>query len=247
MSTSTHAFTAFAVEQIPTIGVGDDLAATITRALADQDTPLCDGDIVVVASKVISITEGRHVALADVTPGPRALELAAATGKPAALVQLILDTSSEHFLATDRGPIIALHHLGLQLTSAGIDRAGIDGAWLLPADPDASARALRNALTRSTGSRVAVVIADSDGRADRRGSTVISIGAAGIAPLRVTEHTGPDGSTKRQEETLLDLVTGAAGLILGQRGRGVPVVVLRGITYEPSDDGVRSILHQAPR
>lgn len=79
---------------------------------------------------------------------------------------------------------------------------------------------------------VAVVIADSDGRADRKGATVISIGAAGIAPLRVTEHNEPGGRTKRQEETLTDLVAAAAGLILGQRGRGAPVAVVRGITYQ---------------
>ncbi|GHH21528.1 coenzyme F420-0:L-glutamate ligase [Streptomyces rubradiris] len=114
----------------------------------------------------------------------------------------------------DRQPIIARHTLGYQLTSAGIDRAGTEGAWLLPADPDASARSLRDALNTYSGPTVAVVIADSDGRADRRGATVVSIGAAGVAPLRVTEHGG-----KRQEETFTDLIAAAAGIILGQRGR----------------------------
>ncbi|MBK3589667.1 hypothetical protein JHN49_40890, partial [Streptomyces sp. MBT57] len=70
----------------------------------------------------------------------------------------------------------------------------------------------------------------------------ISIGAAGVAPLRITEHDG-----KRQEETLTDMITGAAAIILGQRGRGAPVVVLRGIAYEPSDAGVATMLHRAPR
>jgi hypothetical protein len=101
---------------------------------------------------------------------------------------LILDNSTEHFLGTERSPIIARHTLGYQLTSAGIDRAGTEGAWLLPVDPDASARALHDALTIHTGAEIAVVIADSDGRADRRGATVISIGATGIAALRTTEH-----------------------------------------------------------
>lgn len=85
------------------------------------------------------------------------------------------------------------------------------------------------------------MIADSDGRADRRGATVISIGAAGVAPLRVTEHDG-----KEQEETFTDLITAAAGIILGQRGRGAPVAVLRGIAYPPSDEGVASMLHHRP-
>ncbi|SEG94866.1 coenzyme F420-0:L-glutamate ligase / coenzyme F420-1:gamma-L-glutamate ligase [Actinacidiphila yanglinensis] len=244
---NTSALSAFAAEPFPTIRPGDDLAATITTTLTGQGSALCDGDIVVIASKVVSIAEGRYRDLATVTPGPQARELAALTGKPAEIVQLILDESSDHFLATDRGPIIARHHLGYQLTSAGIDRAGPDGAWLLPEDPDASARRLRDALTTSSGAKVAVVIADSDGRADRRGATVISIGAAGIASLRVTEHTEPGGRTKHQEETLTDLVAAAAGLILGQRGRGAPVAVLRGITYQPSDEGVAAILHHAPK
>ncbi|GAQ54832.1 coenzyme F420-0:L-glutamate ligase [Streptomyces acidiscabies] len=236
--TTTSGFTAFALEPFPELQLGDDLADTITTVLTDTGTALEDGDIVVVASKVVSISEKRYVALADVTPGPEALELSACTGKPAPIVQLILDHSTSHFLATERGPIIAQHTLGYQLTSAGIDRAGTDGAWLLPADPDASARTLRDTLTAKTGAQVAVVIADSDGRADRRGATVLSIGAAGIAPLRVTEHGG-----KRQEETFTDLIAAAAGIILGQRGRGAPVAVLRGVTYTPSDDGVATMLH----
>ncbi|URN13114.1 coenzyme F420-0:L-glutamate ligase [Streptomyces radiopugnans] len=92
-----------------------------------------------------------------------------------------------------------------------------------------------------SGATVAVVIADSDGRADRRGATVISIGAAGVAPLRVTERGG-----KRQEETFTDLIAAAAGIILGQRGRGAPVAVLRGIAYDPSDEGVATMLHHRP-
>ncbi|MFE3901113.1 coenzyme F420-0:L-glutamate ligase [Streptomyces sp. NPDC059153] len=239
---STSGFSAFALEPFPTVQPGDDLAAVITDVLTNTSTVLRDGDVVVVASKVVSIAEQRYVDLATITPSPQAEELSARTGKPASVVQLILDNSTEHFLATERGPIIAQHTLGYQLTSAGIDRAGADGAWLLPVDPDASARALRDALITSTGADVAVVIADSDGRADRRGATCISIGAAGVAPLRITEH-----GDKRQEETLTDMIAAAAGIILGQRGRGAPVAVLRGIAIEHNDAGVATMLHHAPR
>ncbi|MFI0937300.1 coenzyme F420-0:L-glutamate ligase [Streptomyces sp. NPDC021020] len=237
----TSAFSAFALEPFPEVQPGDDLATAITDVLTRTGTALQDGDIVVVASKAVSIAEKRYVDLADISPSPEAAELSAQTGKPAAIVQLILDNSTQHFLATPKGPIIARHHLGYQLTSAGIDRAGADGAWLLPADPDASARNLRDALTTATGANVAVVVADSDGRADRRGATCISIGAAGLAPLRTTEHDG-----KQQEETLTDMIAAAAGIILGQRGRGVPVAILRGISYTPSDEGVTAMLHHAP-
>lgn len=237
----TSGFSAFALEPFPELQPGDDLAGTITGVLTRTGTELQDGDVVVVASKVVSIAEKRYVDLASVTPGSEALELSAKTGKPAEIVQLILDSSDSYFLATEKGPIIARHTLGYQLTSAGIDRAGTEGAWLLPVDPDASARALRDALITYTGATVAVVIADSDGRADRRGATVISIGAAGLKPLRTSEHGG-----KKQEETFTDLIAAAAGIILGQRGRGAPVAVLRSISYVPSDEGVASMLHHRP-
>ncbi|MFF0494294.1 coenzyme F420-0:L-glutamate ligase [Nocardia sp. NPDC004068] len=237
----TSRFTGFALEPFPEIQPGDNLADSIIDVLAATGTDLIDGDIVVVASKAVSIAEHRYIELATITPTPRAEELAAATGKPAPLVQLILDNSIDYFLATDRGPIIATHTLGYQLTSAGIDRAGTTGAWLLPADPDTSARTLRDALTTATGATIAVIIADSDGRADRRGATVISLGAAGITPLRVTEHHG-----KRQEETFTDLIAAAAGIILGQRGRGAPIAILRGIAYTATDEGIAAILRHKP-
>jgi len=242
MTTPTSSFSAFALEPFPELQPGDDLAGAIVHVLTRTGTALQTGDIVVVASKVVSIAEKCYVDLAGISPSPEAVELSAKTGKPAEIVQLILDNSTEHFLATPKGPILARHTLGYQLTSAGIDRAGTEGAWLLPADPDASARALRDALIAFTGTDVAVVVADSDGRADRRGATCISIGAAGVPPLRITEHDG-----KRQEETLTDMIAAAAGIILGQRGRGVPVAVLRGIGYAPfSDEGVTAMLHHAP-
>lgn len=239
--TATSAFCVFGLEPFPTINEGDDLPEAITTVLGEQGQRLLDGDIIVVASKVVSIAEKRYVDLATVTPSPQAWEISEQTGKPAAIVQLILEESTERFLATPTGPIIARHKRGYHLTSAGVDRAGATGAWLLPANPDASARRLHDALTTATGADLAVVIADSDGRADRLGATMISLGAAGIAPLRVTEHTEPHGEVKRQEGTLTDLLA-AAGIVLGQRGRDVPVVIIRGVAYQTSDDGVASML-----
>ncbi|MFI6689369.1 coenzyme F420-0:L-glutamate ligase [Streptomyces sp. NPDC050485] len=236
---TTSAFSVHSIEPFPEIKEGAPLADTIIRTLSEQNTQLQPGDILVIASKVVSISESQHVDLATVTPSSEAVDLSAKTGKPAELVQLILDESTSHFLTTDRGPIIARHRLGHQLTSAGVDRAEPGGAWLLPADPDASARRLRDELTATAGVPVAVVIADSDGRPDRRGATVIAIGSAGISPLRITE--APNG--KRQEETFTDMVAATAGIVLGQRGRGVPVAIVRGVTYGSSDDGVGSILH----
>ncbi|MGW1071498.1 coenzyme F420-0:L-glutamate ligase [Streptomyces sp. NPDC002537] len=241
--TPTSSFQVFALEPFPEVKEGTSITCAITDTLTGQGQALEPGDIVVIASKPVSVAEHRYVSLDTVTPSEEALELSARTGKPAEVVQLILDESTTHFLATDHGPIIARHRLGYQLTSAGVDRAEDGGAWLLPADPDASARRLRDELADATGTKVAVVIADSDGRADRRGATVIAIGAAGIAPLRVTEAPG---SGRRQEETLADMIAGAAGVVLGQRGRGAPVVIVRGVTYVTNDEGVASMLHHRP-
>lgn len=131
------------------------------------------------ASEVVFIADESVRRPRRCRPRPPGARPVRADGKPAEIVQLVLNESTEHFVAGERGPIIARHHLGHQLTSAGVDRAGTGGAWLLPEDPGASARALRDTLTRrSGGTRVAVVIADSDGRADRRGAAVVSIGAA---------------------------------------------------------------------
>jgi coenzyme F420-0:L-glutamate ligase / coenzyme F420-1:gamma-L-glutamate ligase len=236
---ATSGFEAFSIEPFPHVQPGDKLVDLILTALGD--TRLQDGDIIVVASKVVSIEEDRSVTLATVTPSPEAVRLNEQTGKDPRVAELILRESASWRLATAHGPIISIHRLGYELTSAGVDKDTSDTAYLLPEDPDASARRLRDELTARTGTRLAVIIADSDGRADRKGSIVLAIGAAGIAPLRLTPKPG---TTKQQDETLTDMITGAAGIILGQRGRNAPVVILRGITYQHSDAGIGSILHK---
>lgn len=241
---NTHKYSVFALEPFPEILSGDSLAKLISEA-ALKDV-LRDGDIIVVASKVVSIEEDRRIDLRTVTPSPNALDLAKQTGKDARLLQLILDESKSYRLVTPRGPIIAYHRLGYELTSAGVDRHQTDSAYMLPLDPDASARRLKEELKVLTKTDVAVVICDSDGRPDRGGATVIAIGASGISPLRTTQVES-GGKIKHQEETIVDMIAAAAGVVIGQRGRGAPVAVIRGINYDRSDTGVRSILHFASR
>ena len=240
----TDSFSMTGLPGFPTIAAGDRLAPPILAGVAASSLgALRGGDVIAVASKIVSIEEDRRVDLTTITPGPEALALSATTGKDPRGVELILRESTSHFLAGPRGPIIARHRLGLQLTSAGVDRDGADGVILLPEDPDASAARLLAELRQASGvDRLGLVIADSDGRPDRGGSTVIAIGSAGIAPLRRTT-VGEGGREKVQEETLVDLIAGAAGIILGQRGRGMPVAVLRGLAWEASDAGMGTILH----
>lgn len=172
---------------LPEVRPGDDLAALILAALGEQ--PLRDGQIVAIAHKVVSKSEGALVALADVNVSERARELAADAGvygeKDPRAVQVVLDQSVE-ILRAQRGVLICRTHHGFVCANAGVDAsnaADSDTLVLLPRDPDASARALRARLRELTGASVAVLISDSFGRAWRHGQLDVAIGLAGVQPL----------------------------------------------------------------
>ncbi len=154
----------------PLVAPGDDLVGAILRTLAGQEIALEDGDILVLAQKIVSKAEGRYVDLATVTPSARAWDLAAETGKDARLVETILSEATE-VLRCRPNLIIVRHRLGLVLANAGIDRSNLpdfaDGehVLLLPQDPDASAARIRDGVKAATGAEVAVMIIDSLGRA----------------------------------------------------------------------------------
>ncbi len=194
---------------LPEIRRGDDLATLISEA---ADGRLRDGQIVVVAHKIVSKAEGSTVALADVAPGPRARDLAAAQGKDARAVQVVLDQSAE-IVRAQRDVLICRTHHGFVCANAGVDASnapGVGGSGapgepvsstsgepsrgalgegmaetlvVLPRDPDASARALRARLRELTGASVAVLITDSFGRAWRHGQCDVTLGCAGMTPL----------------------------------------------------------------
>jgi coenzyme F420-0:L-glutamate ligase/coenzyme F420-1:gamma-L-glutamate ligase len=181
-----------ALSALPEVRAGDDLAVLIVNALDEErERPvrtLHDGQIVVIAHKVVSKAEGAVVVLADVTPGERARELAAEQGKDARAVQVVLDQSAE-ILRAANGVLISRTHHGFVCANAGVDASNAareDGAEtlvMLPRDPDASARALRKRLRELTGAHPAVLITDSFGRAWRHGQCDVAIGCAGMAPL----------------------------------------------------------------
>lgn len=216
-----------AVDGLPEINEGDDLAALI----ADRSQPQ-DGDIVVIAQKVVSKAEGRLRALADVTPSPEAERIAIQTDKDPRLVQLILDESSQVLRAVPGVLIVETHH-GFVCANAGIDASNLAGAsdslLLLPVDPDASARHLRSELQTRTGKQLAVLIADSFGRAWRSGQADVAIGCAGIAPLQdLRGETDRDG--RELAATVIataDEIAGAADLARA-KDSGQPVVIVRG-------------------
>jgi coenzyme F420-0:L-glutamate ligase/coenzyme F420-1:gamma-L-glutamate ligase len=181
-----------ALSALPEVRAGDDLAVLIVNALDEERErpvrPLHDGQIVVIAHKVVSKAEGAVVVLADVTPGERARELAAEQGKDARAVQVVLDQSAE-ILRAANGVLISRTHHGFVCANAGVDASnaaredGIERLIVLPRDPDASARALRKRLRELTGAHPAVLITDSFGRAWRHGQCDVAIGCAGMAPL----------------------------------------------------------------
>ena len=168
---------------LPPIRPGDDLAGLIAAAAPDD---LGDGDVLVVAHKVVSKAEGRVRRLEGIEPGDRARGLADEHGKDARLVQAVLDESAELLRAVD-GTLICVTHHGFVCANAGVDQsnASAEGGELvlLPEDPDASAARLRSGLAETLGVRPALVIADSFGRAWRLGQTDVAIGAAGLIPL----------------------------------------------------------------
>lgn len=234
---------AWALPGIPEVRQGDDVSACVADAVARAGEPLRDGDIVVVTSKLLSKAEGRRVALATVTPGEEARELAARTGKDPRLVELVLRES----VAVSRvrgGVLVTRHRLGVVGANAGIDASNVgpDGAdvvLLLPEDPDRSARALRRALGARLGVRLAVVVTDSMGRPFRLGTVGLAVGVAGLPPLwdqrgrvdrggRVLQHT---------VTALADQVAALADLVSGQADEGRPVTVVRGVGGVTEEDG----------
>lgn len=236
---TSFSYTVTALSGVPAIRPGQDLARAAIAAVQASGLALTDGDVLVCAQKVVSKAEGRQVALADVTPGARALELAAKTGKDARLVELILSEAQE-VLRTRPNLIIVRHRLGLVLANAGIDQSNVgagegytDGAQalLLPVDPDASAARLRAALREATGKEVAVLVIDSLGRAWRMGTAGTAIGVAGM-PALLDLRGRPDLNGRLLESSelgLADEVAAAASLAMGQAGEGRPLVLVRGL------------------
>jgi coenzyme F420-0:L-glutamate ligase/coenzyme F420-1:gamma-L-glutamate ligase len=236
----THAtVTLTALSGIPAILPGDDVAAILAEALDATGLVPRDGDVLVVTHKIISKAEDRFRKLEDVTPSPRALELAAATGKDAALVEVILSESRE-VLRSRHELIITEHRLGVVMANAGVDRSNVPGGTervlLLPEDPDASSAALRMALHERFGVDIAVVVSDSAGRAWRNGVVGLALGAAGLPALQ--DLRGRNDLEGRPLEVtqvaLADEIASAAELLMGEADEGRPAVLVRGVRWRES-------------
>jgi coenzyme F420-0:L-glutamate ligase/coenzyme F420-1:gamma-L-glutamate ligase len=197
---------------------------------------------------VVSKAEGRYVELDSVTPGARALELAALTGKNARLVELVLAESTE-VLRARPDVLIVRHRLGFVMANAGIDRSNLapgagERVLLLPLDPDASAQTLRASLAQRLGSACGLIISDSFGRPWRRGVVNVAIGAAGV-PSLLNRRGEADRAGRRLEVTevaLADALAAAAGLLMGEAAESTPAVLVRGARLTGAEQPARELL-----
>ena len=225
----------------PDMSVAAELLAAIDRS----DEALRDGDVLVVAQKIVSKAEGRLVRLADIAPGDEAKRIAAETAREPQAVQAILDESSAILRATPAA-IIARHSTGHVLANAGIDASNVEGGdegtvLLWPVDPDASARAIRAEIHKLAGVRPAVVIADSMGRAWRIGTVGAAIGCAGLTVLDDQRGRGQDLFGRTLQATVIavaDSLCGTASLAMGEGAEGTPAALVRGADrWITLDDG----------
>ena len=227
------------VSDIPIIKDNDDISRIILEAVLKQETPIQDGDVIVVAQKIVSKSEGRIVKLSGVRPSKLASMVSKMAKKKAELVELILMESkaiarmSGHHLITEtkHGWVCANSAVDVSNVSGG------DSASLLPEDPDKSASKIRHRIRELTGKDVAVIISDTFGRPLRRGNVDIAIGVSGINPF--FDRRGEKdlfGYVLRVKQTAIaDELASAAELVIGQAGEGVPVAIIRGYRYPRSE------------
>ena len=234
------------VSGVPMIKPGDNLAQIILDRLEKQGLQLQDGDILVLAQKIVSKSEGRLVNLRNIVPSERANTLAEIVKKDPRHVEVILGETRE-VLWTSPGIFVVEQRNGYVSANAGVDRSNIEqqgttngeahgeDEWLalLPLDPDASAAGLREQVRERTGADIAVIINDTHGRPFRMGGVGIALGAAGLVML-VDERGESDLFGYTLQATLVgtgDELASAASLLMGQAAEGTPVVLIRGYRY----------------
>jgi coenzyme F420-0:L-glutamate ligase/coenzyme F420-1:gamma-L-glutamate ligase len=235
----TNAVELLAVPGLPMIKPGDDLANLIAEGLTRAGMQPRANDVVAVAQKIVSKAEGRSVELATVKPSARAMALAEDVKKDPRLVELIL-SESVRVVRSRPNVLIVEHRLGFVMANAGIDQSnvgptdGVERALLLPIDPDGSAEILRTQLSSRFGVPLAVIVNDSFGRAWRRGTAGVAVGAAGL-PALLDLRGNPDlfGRTLQVSITgFADEIAAAASLVMGQGDEAQPVVLVRGLTWK---------------
>lgn len=238
-----------ALPGMPPVQAGDHLATLIVDGLAEAGESLRHDDVIVVAQKVVSKSEGRVVDLTSVVPSARAEELARVVRKDPRLVEVIL-SESRRVVRAVKDVLIVEHRLGLIMANAGVDQSNVAAphgpprALLLPHDPDASALRLRDDLHRRLGCTVGVIINDSFGRPWRVGTVGVAIGCAGL-PAVLDLRGEPDLFGRALQSSVLgyaDEIAAAASLLMGQADEARPVVLVRGLKRNEEHQSARALL-----
>jgi coenzyme F420-0:L-glutamate ligase/coenzyme F420-1:gamma-L-glutamate ligase len=239
-----------AVHGIPEVKPDDDLASLIAHAVRAQGDELRDGDVLAVAQKIVSKSEGRIVRLDDVTPSARAIAMANEAGKDPRQLEVVLGETAK-IVRWAHGVLISETRHGFVCANAGVDRSNAgapDTVILLPLDPDASAARLRDAIRERTGATVSVVVTDTFGRAWREGHMNVAIGIAGLPALkRYVGQFDPEGYELRVTEiAIADEVAAAAELVMGKLDR-CPVAIVRGLVMNEPAETARDYVRPADR
>ena len=229
-----------AIENLPMIKKGDNIAKLIVDAAEKQNSPIKEKYIIVITHKIISKSEGNVVSLDDVSPSEQAKEIAEKTGKEPAMVELVLRETKE-IVRVGPNSIITETNNGIVCANAGLDKSNIEGernVALLPRNPDASAQKIKQEIKELTGFDVAVVISDTHGRPLRMGEINVAIGVAGIKPTK--DRRGEKDLfgyvLKVKQTAIADELASAAELVIGQANEGVPVAIIRGYAYKSAEN-----------
>ena len=256
--------TVIGIEGMPEAKAGDDLAGQIIEAARAQGTPVAAGDVLVVTQKIVSKAEGRVISIEGIEASPLAVSITEGHRRDPRHTELIL-RESRRIVRMDRGVIISETYHGFNCANAGIDASNIPGdgtVALLPVDPDASARGIRQAVRQYLraeqvptsahpelveGPDVAVIISDTFGRPWRSAAVNVAIGVAGINPL--LSYVGQEDSHGNMMYTTVinvaDELAATAELVTG-KVLGVPVAIIRGYAYEPMEDASNQALIRDP-
>lgn len=221
---------------------GDGLHSLILRSLKDNNIVLENGDIIVIAQKIVSKAEGQIINLSSLTPSAFAIRLAKKFRKDPRTIELVL-RQSKNIIKISNGIIISETKQGFICANAGVDQSNImnseETALLLPADPDASAKGIMHTLKEKTNRNIAVIITDSFGRPFRKGQTNVAIGVAGINPIRsyIGEEDMYGNKLKVTEIAVVDELASAAELVMGKSKR-IPIAVIRGFDYVRNENAL---------
>jgi len=240
-----------ALEGIPEVAAGADVSAMVADAAAGTKVEIGDGDVLVITQKIVSKAEGRLVELASVTPSDFARDWATRWGRDPRQIELVLRESAAIVRMGPGGLIISRTRHGLVCANAGVDVSNVGGgevAALLPEDPDASARRIRDGIRARTGASPAVIISDSFGRPWRNGIVNVAIGSAGMEAL-LDLRGEPDVAGRQMQATIIavaDELASAADLAGGKVAQ-LPVVIVRGYEWRASQAGASVLVMEADR